>query len=104
MLYVPGDEIVRLCRRSGGRDRCIAGIDKQGIPFDFPGRRVFDKDRSKRSHVGTEVIEALRELRRDVPVGRVDKSQRVLDLGCGTAALAMLIKKTQSGDRSDRHR
>lgn len=29
--------------------------------------------------------------------GRIEKGQRVLDLGCGTAALAVLIKKTQPG-------
>lgn len=30
-----------------------------------------------------------------VEQGRVEKGQRVLDLGCGTASLAVLIKKTQ---------
>ncbi|MEK6742943.1 MAG: class I SAM-dependent methyltransferase [Nitrospirota bacterium] len=32
-----------------------------------------------------------------VEQGRVEKGQRVLDLGCGTAALAVLIKKTHPG-------
>ena len=32
-----------------------------------------------------------------VEQGKVEKGQRVLDLGCGTAALSMLIKKTQPG-------
>ncbi|MHB8843383.1 MAG: class I SAM-dependent methyltransferase [Nitrospirota bacterium] len=32
-----------------------------------------------------------------VEQGRVEKGQRVLDLGCGTATLAIVIKKTQPG-------